>query len=339
MSYSDEQVKAAIEAGIFSETSVTQFKELIKRQQNNHSADEENFKLLTSFNDVFVVIALAILFLSINWIFNIIAIWLGMLISALLAWKLSEVFILNKRMAFPAITLVMAFILSSAMVALPFTKSLLELLNFKISNDTPYFITTAAVGAIAGQLHWKRFKVPITIAATCAVVIGFLYAIFMVNKELVRLIPGFCLVVGMIVFAYAFIWDASDTKRSSHNTDVAFWLHLLAAPLLVHPVFIELGIFEGDIKPYQSFLVLGVYLFITCVSLIIDRRALMVSSLGYVLYTFSSILKSFGAVELSLAITGLVISIGLLTISAFWHQYRQIVLNFTPTAIRRFVPN
>jgi len=339
MHYSDEQVKAAIEEGIFSETSVNQFKELIKRQQNNHPADEENFRLLASFNDVFVVIALILLFLSINWIFNIIAIWLGMLISALLAWKLSEVFILEKRMAFPAITLVIAFILSSAMIALPFTKSLLELLNFKISNDTPYFIATAGVGALAARLHWKRFRVPITIAAICAVVIGFLFAIFIVNKELIRLIPSFSFVAGMVVFAYAFIWDASDTKRNSQNTDVAFWLHLLAAPLLVHPIFIGLGIFEGDIEPHQSLLVLGIYLFISCVSLIIDRRALMVSSLGYVLFSFSNILKSFGAVEVSFAITGLVISIGLLTISAFWHQCRQFVLKFTPIAVLQFVPN
>ena len=62
------------------------------------------------------------------------------------------------------------------------------------------------------------------------------------------------------------------------------------------------------------------------VALAIDRRALLVSSLAYVLYALSALFSASGAVELSAALTAFVIGSALLTLSAFWHQMRGLVL-------------
>src|SRR2546430_3225670 len=39
------------------------------------------------------------------------------------------------------------------------------------------------------------------------------------------------------MFLFAMWWDGSDRARLTRRSDVAFWLHLLAAPMIVHPVF------------------------------------------------------------------------------------------------------
>ena len=53
--------------------------------------------------------------------------------------------------------------------------------------------------------------------------------------------------------------------------------------------------------------VLLLYFVLALVSLAIDRRALMVSALGYVLYAFSSLLNHAGFVGMGFAVTALLI--------------------------------
>jgi hypothetical protein len=55
----------------------------------------------------------------------------------------------------------------------------------------------------------------------------------------------------LVVFGIALRWDASDRERRTRRADVAFWLHLLAAPLLVHPVFTTLGTWGGSIDGWR----------------------------------------------------------------------------------------
>jgi hypothetical protein len=82
------------------------------------------------------------------------------------------------------------------------------------------------------------------------------------------------------------------------------------------------------------------YLAIALVSLSIDQRALLVSALSYVLYTFSALLKQYGVVSLNFAITALAIGSALLLLSAFWHASRAFVVGRFPLALRaRLAPS
>jgi hypothetical protein len=72
------------------------------------------------------------------------------------------------------------------------------------------------------------------------------------------------------------------------------------------------------------------YIGIGMVSLWIDRRALMVSALGYVLYAFSALLQNSGLVSLGFALTALVVGCALLLLSAFWQRSRAITLPWLP---------
>jgi hypothetical protein len=133
-------------------------------------------------------------------------------------------------------------------------------------------------------------------------------------------------------------WDMQDTKRLTRKSDVAFWLHLLAAPLIVHPVFFILGVFEGKTSVPMALSVIGLYILLAVISIAIDRRALMVSALIYVLYSFSTLLKTFGIVSLGFSITGLAIGSALLLLSAFWHKSRSHLLGWCPKFFLRLLP-
>src|SRR5262249_17034056 len=104
----------------------------------------------------------------------------------------------------------------------------------------------AALTAIGVWFHWRRFMVPITIAAgaatAAALVLGLAVA---AGPSLADHLLILVLVAGFAVFALAMWWDMGDRTRTTRRSDVAFWLHLLAAPMLVHPIFAMMGMLQG----------------------------------------------------------------------------------------------
>jgi len=135
---------------------------------------------------------------------------------------------------------------------------------------------------------------------------------------------------GAASFVLAMHWDRQDPARQQRQSDVAFWLHLLAAPLLVHPFFAMLGILQGSASLSALLAVMALYLLFALLSLAIDRRALMVSALAYVLYAFSQLLQTAGLQGTGYAVAGLLIGGGLLTLSAFWQRCRSALLPHLP---------
>ena len=133
-------------------------------------------------------------------------------------------------------------------------------------------------------------------------------------------------------------WDSLDIVRQTRRSDVAFWLHLLAAPMLMHPLFVSIGIFDKSISLTQALSVVGSYIAVAFVSLCIDRRALMVSSLAYVVYALRTLFKDYGNISQDFLVAALVISVALLLLSAGWQAARSGVLRCLPRSARRVLP-
>jgi hypothetical protein len=154
-----------------------------------------------------------------------------------------------------------------------------------------------------------------------------------------NLILGFVLLLGIGVFLFAMWWDSSDRSRITRRSDVAFWLHLLAAPMIAHPVFALLGLSNGNVSTGEGLIVVGLYILFGLTALAIDRRALLVSALAYVLYALTELFKQFGAVELNIALTALVIGSALLLLSAYWHQARRLIVTHLPANLQARLPD
>jgi hypothetical protein len=323
--YSESDLEGAVAAGVIPQSTADAFRQHIAVSRVAPAVDEESFRLLTGFNDIFVGIAIALLLTSIAWLGGWVKAGLGGLGVAVAAWALAEYFTRVRRMALPSIILLLAFI---GGVAATMIGTLADI-NPDWSDRTNAIIGAgiALVTAGAAWLHWKRFMVPITVAAGAAAIVAMIAALALsVDPTAKDLLFPVLFAGGLGTFALAMWWDGSDLTRTTRRSDVAFWLHLAAAPMIAHPVFHMLGVFEGEIGVGQAVIVMALYVVFAFIALAIDRRALLVSGLAYVLYALSMLFQQAGAVELSMAFTALVIGSALLTLSAFWHPMRRAVI-------------
>ncbi len=327
--YTDEDLNIAVSKGIFSADSVAAFRENISTSKYTHGVDEENFSLVSSFNDIFVVIACTLLLGSSAWVTSAIHPSVGMAVLAGLSWILAEFFVRKRKMALPAIMLLLSFIGSIFTTGIFLFKAM----------GTEAFFFSATAAAIAAYTHWLRFKVPITIAAGTAA------SVAVVVAALLTMFPGMSdrimhmvFVGGVVSFSVAMYWDMTDRSRTTRQSDIAFWLHLLAAPMIVHPIFSRLGIADGNENLSNITIILLLYLAMTLISVIIDRRAFMISSLIYVIYAFSEFFTLYGFAGYNLALTGVCIGLALILLSGFWHRVRTAIVLRLPHFAQQLIP-
>lgn len=327
--YDDDDLDAAVAAGVLAERDVLAFREHVAGRRALPVADEEHFRLIGGFNDVFVVIACALLLGSVAWLGSSVTPWLGGAAEAAVAWGLAIAFTLRRRMALPSIVLLLAF------VGGVFAAGVLLARKLGLAGELS-MVAASALAAAAAWGHWRRFRVPITVAAGVAALIALAVSTLLsAFPSWSRGLNVILFAAGILVFIVAMRWDLSDPGRRTRRADTAFWLHLLAAPLLVHPVFSSLGLGGRDgTHLLQAGAVLAMYLVLAFVSLAIDRRALMVSALAYVLVAFGTLFKEHGAVSIGFALAALVIGSALLLLSAYWHASRAAVMARLPATWR-----
>jgi hypothetical protein len=361
--YSQQELDDAVESGVITAEAAAALRMHIERQRTTSIPDEEQFRLITGFNDIFVSIAAAILLFAVGWIGQSIGQATGLVISdhgelgpsflaplaiAATSWGLALFFTGRRRMALPSILLLLAFV-GGVLATSAF--ALVQIIGpDRFNNDNQVLAATvggvsAALAAGAAWLHWRRFHVPITVAAGAAAIAGLFLAIVVAivqpvdSQSAKNLILGFVLLLGIGMFLFAMWWDSSDRARLTRRSDVAFWLHLLAAPMIAHPIFALLGLTNGTVSTVEGLLVVGLYVLFGLTALAVDRRALLVSALAYVLYALTELFKQFGAVELNIALTALVIGSALLLLSAYWHQARRLIVMRLPSSLQGRLPD
>ena len=357
--YSESDLEAAVAGGALTPDQAARFRNFVAAEQHSPAVDEEHFRLLTGFNDIFVGIAAAILLVAVAWIGHTLpphidvdgpTPFMGLFVAAT-AWGLAEFFTRQRRMALPSIILLLAFVGGVfATVVFGIVGTLGETYFDQNAQASALVIALGAAVATAGAYaHWRRFRVPITIAvgaaAAVALTLGLIASAFVTpemtdeaGQQLKTVLEAAALVLGIGTFLFAMRWDASDPRRETRRSDVAFWLHLLAAPLIVHPIFSLLGLTEGAASTLDAVAVVLLYVALGLVALAIDRRALLVSALAYVLFALNSLFETYGVVELSVALTALVIGSALLLLSAFWTSARRAVVTPLPDRLRGKLP-
>lgn len=294
-------------------------------------ADEEQFRLLTGFNDIFVTIAIGLVLFAVGSLAE--PTGAAAVVVAAASWGLAEYFTRVRRMALPSIVLLLAF-------AGAVFQGALDVLAGPAGTPDGYgalaFGGAGSIAAGAAFVHWRRFMVPITVAAGAAAASVVACALVAREPGLLLAMIGLC---GLAVFAAAMRFDSGDLARVTRRTDVAFWLHLLAAPMIIHPVFSVAGAL-GTATPAPALaagLVVMLYAVLAVVALTIDRRALLVSALGYVIYAVQALVGR-GELGVGFGTTALVIGGVLVLLSAAWRPIRARVLGVMPAAVRARVP-
>lgn len=333
-------LEAAVAKGVLDRSAADGFAEFLIQSRNEaaNDADEERLRLITGFNDIFVTIGIALFLGALNYLLSTYGALMSGAGVAIAAWGLAEVFTKRKRMALPSIVLLVVFVVSSAGVGHSFfvpASSLFSIFDYGNLPGLPYGLAAVA----ASVLHWLRFRVPITIAAFAAGLA--VTAVAMVEKfdsGFVFEHPSLVFIpIGLAIFAVAMKFDMSDRNRTTQRTDIAFWLHLLAAPLIVHSVVSPL-LAENVLSTGAAMAILSLFAALSFVALAIDRRALLVSSLLYLGYASSQILTWSGVASENLGLSVLIVGGTVLALSVAWQPMRRIVLQVLPSTIRNLVP-
>jgi hypothetical protein len=347
--YSDEDLQSAVSSGALSAEAADALRAHVATLHAMPPGDEEHFRLITGFNDIFVTIAAVMILVAMAGIGQVFTPNLdgpppfsGVLVAGA-AWTMAEFFTRKRRMALPSIVLLLAFVGGVFEALLGFG---VMVVGTEQSQESLVALIAAGAGIVtagAAWMHWRRFMVPITVAAGAAAIAGTVVALIasIVGPNTIGpdVIVALVFVAGLVVFAFAMRWDTSDRARQTRRSDVAFWLHLLAAPMIAHPLFHWLGVTQGENIGVASVVgVLAVYVALGIVALAVDRRALLVSALAYVLAALTWLFDRFGAVELNVALTALVIGSALLTLSAFWTPIRRSIVEMLPGKVQQRLP-
>ena len=221
---------------------------------------EEPLRFIRSFGDVFITMGVVFLMISIN-LTSVSGMYY--LIPAAAFVLLAEWLVHVRRLALPG----MAILLST----------LFFVFNAITSENETSTLLGFAIIAVTSLLFYFRYKMPFSHLPLAASLVAMFIIMLDVNALKNPIVFA---VSGIVVFAVAMWFDSRDTERVSHLSDSAFWLHLLASPLLVH------GLMLSMLTSEQTWLsVLNKEVIILCffavfflTALFVDRRAMLIST-------------------------------------------------------------
>lgn len=186
------------------------------------------------------------------------------------------------------------------------------------------------LGAVFGMIgfYW-RYRLPFTLLPLAVSAAGVVFFVLQSVFETqwtdthTRILIG---VLGLLVFAVAMWFDMKDRLRVTRFSECAFWLHLLAAPMLIHSLLLG-----GKSDAANLPLILGTMAAMALVALLIDRRALLVAGLSYLAVAiFQIVSKSEILGGQEFAITASILGASVLCLGLGWTPIRRIVLSLLP---------
>ncbi|WP_250157440.1 hypothetical protein [Tianweitania aestuarii] len=339
-------------------------------------SDEENLRLIGGGNDLFVTVGTVLLTAGFYFVLNTILAGRPLLIAAalgLFAWIVAEVVTRQHRMKLSSTVLALLFAASGTVLlvlavqaglGIRMPDSLWALIAMRGPVSQAGYLVLGGV-ILAAALYFWRFRVPILagVVAIAATLLAFLQTALMLydgvtsgtvappslqdGPELVRAALYMPLVCGLLIFATAVALDLHDRERRTIWSDCAFWLHVVSAPMLVHPLFIMAtgqDIAFGRIEPGTDATVMLTLLIIgfVYVALAIDRRSLLVPTLAYfgtlgIYYLVHSAANTTGIPPFALIL--LVVGSLVILFGAGWQRIRRLIIGSTlPTSVLSKLP-
>ena len=378
-----EHLDEAERRGIITTNQNAQLRSLAQEPLNTANATEpqpasdEDLRLVGGGNDLFVTVGILLLFAGTLFglgAFFEDAVNVTTVIIAVLIWLVAEFITRQHRMKLSSTVLGVGFIMCITTLLAIY---LGEQVDFAAIEENPILALSLrpVIGsygsmffggiALAAAVYFWRFRVPIMAAAIALSLTGlaFLWTILffydgvtegrveMPTMEVIPLVLERALYVpllcGMVVFSVAVLFDLRDRERFTVWSDCAFWLHVISAPLLVHPLFILAtgqDVVLGEIEPGTSAsIMLGVLIVaFVYIALAIDRRSLLIPTLAYfgslgVYYMVERTANSTGVPPFAMIL--LVIGLLVIMFGAGWQRIRALIVRPTlPTSVVTKLP-
>lgn len=327
----------AVQQGIINNEQAVSLLELFEAEQtqidvaaNSGPAENsgEQLKFIRSFGDVFIALGVLLLALTSNQL----AVSTGYQITTIVFFfVIAEWLVGHKRLVLPGITILLSILYFVNEVA--DTTSVVNSIPIAgESLDVVFMVITAL-------LFYARYKMPFSLYP---VAVGGIYLCIELSGINVMEHPYIFVVLGLLVFAVAMWYDSRDTRRVTNLSDNGFWLHLLAAPLIVHGMMVSLFFSKhSDALQSSSLYLLLLFILFFFIALFVDRRAIMVSSFAYALYAVVKFsYQQFGQVDNLIWFIFMGVGLFIIFFGTYWYKIRKLI--FSPLSslkICRLVPD
>ncbi len=334
----NEDLNAAVKSGVITpEQAATLRQQAATAREPADVLDSETPRVTRGFNDVMLALGTAIISVALmsQWGLPGTDVAPAVYATIPVLWLISEILDVRRKAVLPGIVAVIGLSFAAAYIGSRFgvtrfdqasVGTLRGALNFPVG----VVLSMAAAVAAMNAIYYARFRLPFALLplALGVGIAGVQALILVFGWERTAAVPQVLgLVFGLLMFAFAMWYDTSDPLRRTRNADCGFWLHMAAAPLIVHSL---LSIFGGSALARSgggSGLTVALIAVMTLVALAIDRRALIVSSLSYLLaavgYLVSTAAQMLGGSTFaSLIVLGVVV----LIVGMGWHPARRVVL-------------
>jgi hypothetical protein len=363
MPIEDADLDAASAAGVVTASQAEALRDFVADRQRRRLlalSHEERFRFMRGFNDFFFAVGIALFGGGLS--FFALATPAGSLVAAAIMWGLAELLVARMRLVLPGILLAclfVFFVMAASPVDLwvgPFSKVgagswFWSERSLTGSPLTAAFYSASAMalyalaGGLAAGLFYARFRLPFTLLLLAgALVIATLNGIqYGWPAKAAAANSMILLICGISIFAAAMRFDIADRDRVTLRADCAFWLHLLAAPLIVHSL---IALVTPDITLMSTAvaaMIIVIFATLTFIAIVIDRRALLVSALIYIGTVIAYGIRSTvgaGREEQPFVffVTWLVLGSVVLVIGVGWQPLRRLLLAGLPAPLRYRLP-
>jgi len=275
---------------------------------------EEPLKFIRSFGDVFITLGVVLLVIAIN-MTDLSGYYY--LLPAAGFIVVSEWLVRVRKLALPGIAILLA---------------ILYFVNKAIAFDHENASTMGiAILSLTSLLYYLRYRMPFSLLPLAAGIVAII--IIQIGLDVLEN-PIIFVGLGSVVFIIAMFFDSKDTTRVSHLSDSAFWLHLLAAPLIVHGAMVSMLVSEQPWIQSMNKEMLMVIFFtgFFLLALLVDRRALLISTQLYAIYALTQLLQN----QLSSGqniVMYVMMGLGLFVIffGTYWYLARRMIWGFLAT--------
>lgn len=342
------ELDAAVEAGIIGEDQAIALRNFQAERVQAPAATLEKFQLFGGLADLMQAAGLALMFFAVFVILQSLRQEGPFIVVPLFPPLLYAIGSRLVTPSNPATTTVIAvaFLVSSLFSILCF----LAAAGVRFRIDDPYTPALILIPpTLAGTvLFWKRFRFPPTfaIALTMAAIVTTMVCDSLARHEpetydylvlnLILLVPA------VVTLISAIWWDLTDVRRETYRSQVAFWLHCLSGSLIARCAF---AIVLGEPPVSESFFfsglglhdlpaVLAIILVAAVISLLLDRRSLLVGAILPTILLFVEV----GNESVGLAL-GLVFAGGsLFGFTRAWRPARAALIQLLPRKIAAQLP-
>ena len=203
------------------------------------------------------------------------------------------------------------------------------------------FLVLGLIGVLGMGLYFYKFRLPFAIfilglfgfvimMSTAYMIDGknvleFSFSILFDLRESAVFAFG-SLFFGLLAFSFGIYFDIKDPYRVSRFSQTGFWMHVLAAPLIVNTFLSTADNIGGTLGYLLSFLLFGIISFI---SLVIDRRSFLTAGLGYLTVIVWSAMK-YLVPDLNFVMTMIVLGAIVTALGAWWGHLRTWVMLLLP---------